>query len=80
MVKKIRFKFVIVTMALLITSFIAILYMNTVYRNYLYRQDVTQYLEFISKDEDIDYNVNHKIEEEYYTDIYTAVFDKTAPF
>lgn len=76
MVKKIRFKFVIVTMALLITSFIAILYMNTVYRNYLYRQDVTQYLEFISKDEDIDYDVSHKIEEEYYTDIYTAVFDK----
>lgn len=75
MVKKIRIKFIIVTMALLVTSFIAVLYMNTVYRNYLYRQNVMQYLELLSGNEYPTFKTEKQIEDEHYTDIYIAAFD-----
>lgn len=77
MVKKIRIKFIIVTMALLITSFIAVLYMNTVYRNYLYRQNVMQYLELLPENEYPAYDTEDQIEDEHYTDIYIAAFDES---
>lgn len=76
MVKKIRLKFVIVTMTLLTVVFAAILFMNTVYKSYLYRQDMIQYLEFMSEDKDTVNDEAYEIAVDYYAEIFTAVFDR----
>lgn len=76
MVKKIRLKFVIVTMAMLTIVFAAILFMNTVYKSYLYRQDMIQYLEFMSEDKDTVNDEAYEIAVDYYAEIFTAVFNR----
>ncbi len=75
MVKKIRIKFVIVTMSLMVIVFAAILLMNTVYKKYLYRQDVIEYLHLISENKDAESEYELKIENDYYTEIFMVDCD-----
>lgn len=75
MVKKIRIKFVIVTMSLMVIVFSAIILMNTVYKKYLYRQDVIEYLQLISENKDAESEYELKIENDYYTEIFIVDCD-----
>lgn len=75
MVKKIRLKFVIVTMTLLTVVFSAIFFINKAYRNYLYRHDVKQYLESIADSSEFYENDEPNIEYEYSAEFFLAEFD-----
>lgn len=77
MIKKIRFRFVLLTMSLLTLVFGVILIMNTAYKTHVYRQIVTQYLEFIADGSDPkDDGSNVHISKDFSTEIYLADFDK----
>lgn len=75
MIKKTRFRFVLLTMALLTFVFGAILIMNTAYKRHVYRQIVMQYLEFISESNTPNQNGTIHISKDFYTEIFLAEFD-----
>ncbi|MGN0584073.1 MAG: sensor histidine kinase [Ruminococcus sp.] len=75
MVKKIRLKFVIVTMTLLTVVFSSIFFINKAYRNYLYRHDVKQYLESIADSSEFYENNVPNIQYEYSAEFFLAEFD-----
>lgn len=75
MIKKIRLKFVIITMSLLTVVFSVIFVANQIYNNYLYKTEMLGFLETISETDSF-------FEAEYFADdesidIYTAVLDNT---
>lgn len=76
MIKKLRFRFVLLTMALLTFVFGVILIMNSAYKNHVYRQIVMQYIEFISESNEPDPEDGLHIAKDFYTKIYSADFDK----
>lgn len=75
MVKKIRFKFVIITMSLLTSVFSALLLINFFGGIYLYRQDMIQLLDFITDSKSFQQNVFFE-EGEYLSEIFAADFDQ----
>lgn len=75
MVKKIRFKFVIITMSLLTSVFGVLLLINFIGGTYLYRQEMIQLLDFITDSKSFQQNVFFE-EDAYLSEIFTAEFDQ----
>lgn len=76
MIKKIRYQFVLVTMALLTAIFSILFLANTISDRYWYKLEVIQLLENLSENHAFRNITLLDEEAEYYPGIYTAVFDQ----
>lgn len=76
MVKKIRFKFVAVTMTFLTVIFALIFLIYFIYEDYLYRQYAVQLLESVADSGDGRPDASLTDEEEYFPEIFTAEFEE----
>ena len=76
MIKKIRYQFVLVTMALLTAIFSILFLANTISDRYWYKLEVVQLLENLSENHAFRNITLLDEEAEYYPGIYTAVFDQ----